>query len=278
MARSRQFLSADFREAGNAIGVISGVAKTMRTNKYMSDVIVYAHERMAAEFDYHMDALYAAAPDMFHHVYDWNSLGGRQGGMNRLWRHDLIGTGASRNASWSWIASKKPVPTPTERANNPNDPMSSLPPEQIAKFSNRTYFFYWKAPVMEFGRPVSIEPKYGKVIAFPTWDPESPIVFSKGLRVIDPGGDKTTGAFTAAWTSWWSMEAPRIFEEVIAPVVENDITVVSEAGIRSGQRMRNKTVQISAFAGYEDAMQVGEDWAERALYKKSTAYRRRRNK
>jgi hypothetical protein len=272
MARAREFLQVDISGLGASMGMVSGMGATIKTNRYADDVLKMTHAVLTEEFDLTMDVWARAAPDYFHHVYEWGTLGLPVG---RLWKHDLVGHGASRSASWNWVASKRPVPSPQERADNPNDPMSQLDDEELSKFSGRRYFFYWKAPVMEYNTPVNIEPKNGKMIAFPVWDIEKPIRFSKGLRVMDPGGQNTTGAFTAAWVGWWNTEAQKRFSEIVQPVLEKDLDNVAQDTVRRGSRIRKKSVGLAVLKDYEQAFTLGEEWASLALKKKSSAYKRR---
>lgn len=278
MGRSAMTLMADFSELGNATGIISGMAKTMQTKAYATSVLKMAHGVLSRDFDLYVDGLFAMTPKAFHHVYEWGAIPGDSAKkLTRLWRHTLIGNGANRNASWVWLAAKKAVPSPEQRAKIEHDPMSQLSEEEVAKFGRQRYFFQWKAPVMELNTPVNIEPKNGGMIAFPTWNPKRPIVFSKGLHVVNPGGEETTGSFTAAWTMWWQSEAPRRFDEAIEPVIQSDLAGTTK-GMRMAKRSTSKTIGINAIVDYEKSFEMGERWAEADLRRKSTAYRRKEAK
>lgn len=279
MTQKRQFIQADFSEAGAAMGAISGFAKAVKTDAYLGDVIRFAHGELSRDFDTFMDTLFEGNHKMYHHVYEWNSdIGGDgDGGFFRLWRHRLIGGGANRSASWEWVASKKPIPTLEERSMNEDDPASQLDDETIDKFSKRRYLFYWKAPVMELGLPVNIYPKFGEFLAFPVWslDGEGAVAFSKGLRSFEAGGEATTGAFTMAWTGWWASEAPQRFDEVVGQVVERDLKRDTESGIRTGTRRRAGKVGLNAMTNYEQAFNRAQDWTEATIIRTSNSYRAR---
>lgn len=276
MAGKRQFLMADFSEAGAALGAIQGMTMEVNTNKFASDVVGFVHGELATAFDFHMDAIAASAPESFHHVYEWNLTGVPRA---RLWKHRMIGFGAERNATWDWVASKTPIPKPMERMDNPNDPMSALPVDEVREFSNRTYFFYWKAPVMELGRPVSIMPKHGKAIAFPVFsDDGADVIFSRGLSVLNPGGDEVKGKFSAAWTTWWATEAPRLFETEIGRAIGSETGDVTQNSIRTAKRRSRKQLTLNAMTSYEDAFAIGEDWSRAQLRRTSNAYKRRTKK
>lgn len=274
MANNKQFVMADFSEAGAALGAVSGMAKVVRTDRYLADVVKMVHSGLSKDFDLYMDGLYALAPRRFHHVYEWGSHGGPGG---RLWKHTLMGGGANRNASWEWVASKKAIPSPQQRANNPDDPMSQLSQDEVAEFSKQRYYFYWKAPVMETGYPVYITPSYTKSIAFPIWDKGDgqTIAFSKGTTIENPGGDEVQGAFTTAWTQWWAEEAPRRFEERIAPVVENDLSRDFDETVRRTSRRRKGSVGISAMTDFNRAFKISEEWMMDQSYSRSRGYQRR---
>jgi hypothetical protein len=274
--RSGVEIRADFSEMAFTMGLVSGMAKTVRTNRYQSDVIEYVHGDLSRSFDEHLDQLRDLAPQRFHHVYEWNTRGGKDLGRDRLWEHKLMGSGGTRNATWAWLASTKPIPSPAERAKNPNDPMSKVPAEEVAKLSQRNYFFYWKAPVMEYNTPVNIEPVNGKMIFIPTGDPSQPFVFSAGARVMNPGGQETTGAFTTAWTEWWGQAAPKVFDSTLQETLEMDTANSVREGVRVGQRQRSNAIGLNATTDFQAAFESGEAWATKNLFKKSGAYKRMR--
>ena len=135
------------------IGAIDGMTATVKTNRYTNAVLKAIHARLADEFDQTLDVIALSAPKNFHHVYEWGMTGAPQA---RLWKHTFTGAGNSRVAGFRWKASKVPIPTPEERASNPNDPISQLDSKELDKLSKRRYFFYWKAPVMEYNQTVHI--------------------------------------------------------------------------------------------------------------------------
>jgi hypothetical protein len=257
---------------------MEGIATTMKSNYFVEDVVEMAHDMMASEFDLFMDVMYTKAPRMFHHVYEWNSLAGQEPGMGRLWQHTFNGSGHNRVASWSWLTSKKPVPTPMQRAQNDEDPMSQLSNEQIAKFSKRRYFFPMKAPVMEYNQSVYIAPTNGKVIVFPVWDELRPLRVSKGLSVRNPGGEETSGSFTTAWMGWWSTKAPDVFDDVVRTIVERDIDDAANDTLRRTTRTRTIGLSMNAKGSYDMGLMAGRQDAQRELRKKSSRYKNRRRK
>lgn len=276
MARKNNVeVKADFSEAGFTMGVLSGMAKEVRTDRYLGDVIAYVHKMLSDKFDEHMDFAVNAAPARFSHVYEWDQGGISEKADDRLWTHKLLGNGGSRNATFVWRASVKPIPTPQERKNIKGDPMQQVPDDEIAELSKRRYIFYWKAPIMEYNSPVTIRPKYAKALFIPTGDPSNPFVFSNEFRNLQPGGEQNTGQFTAEWTAWWSTMAPYYFDKGVSEGLERDLGEVAESGIRAGQRVRNKKVSLNATSDYAAAFESGEDWSEAYLQKYSKKYKAR---
>jgi hypothetical protein len=255
-------VAGDFSEVGNAMGVISGMAKTVKTDRYLSDVISYVYDSLTREFDLHMDVMVGAAPERFSHVYEWNSKESADRSMDRLWTHKMLGSGGSRVATFVWKASVKPIATPQERkASNPDDPIAQVPDDELAKLSKRRYIFYWKAPIMEYNLSVTITPKYARSLFIPTGDPAQPFVFVDYYRNLQPGGQNNTGQFTMEWATWWATAAPTIFEENLQQGLEDDLRGVVR-GIRQGTRKRTGKVGIKAMADYDMAFAHGEDWAQ----------------
>lgn len=249
-------MGAQFDELAEATGALSGMAKRANTEAYVRDLVKYTHARLADRFDTFVDIAYANSHSSLHHVYEWGVPPGAPHA--RLWNHVLFGSGGNRKASWEWLPSKRPIPTPQERHANPDDPMSLVPEEELEYFSDRTYFFQWKAPVMEGSIPVTILPVNVDWLAFPTGKTEKPVMFAKGIHVKNPGGDATKASFSAIWVSWWSTEAPRVFEETVGPEAERDL---KRAGIRRKKRRSSANVGISTITSYKALLKRAETWA-----------------
>lgn len=270
MSKGAVEISADFSELGHTMGLLSGMSKTVKTNRYMGDVITYVHDQLAQQFNLHMDQMVEMAPERFSHVYEWKHNPGAPD--DRLWTHKLLGSGGNRNATFVWRASVKPIATPQERkASNPDDPIAQVPDEELAKLSKRRYVFYWKAPIMEYDLGVTITPKYAEALFIPTGDPSNPFVFVNYYRNLQPGGQNNTGQFSAEWANWWGTAAPILFEESMAGALEKDLegSVKNGLGIRKGTRVRaGKTASLTATSDYHAAFQSGEAWAERYVEKR----------
>lgn len=254
-------------ELATATGAINGMAKSVSTKMYLADVVKYAHTRMSERFDDFVDMAYLNSHSTLHHVYEWRL--NPKDPQAKLWKHVLVGHGANRHATWDWRASKMPILTPEERASDENDPMSTLSAEDVDSFSDRKYIFYWKAPVMEGSFPVTIRPVNVKRLMFPNTDGSGELAWATSVRVENPGGRQTTGAFTTLWTTWWNTEAPRVFEETLAPEFERD----AAESTRLQSRKRRGTVGITTVADYQRLMEMAEDWAEVNIDKYRRKYR-----
>ena len=270
MSKAAVSLMADFEELSAVTGAITGVSKVVNTKRFLGELVKYAHSEMSKRFDLFMDLQYKDSHGAFHHVYEWNAPGGNDA--SRLWQHRLIGHGASRNATWTWKASKIPVPTPSDRRNNPNDPMSAVPLEEMKHWSENRYWFYWKAPVMESGQEVTIAPKNVKKLMFPTGDTSQPLAWTKS-SAIQPGGEATTGSFTGAWASWWATEAPQVFDETIAPEVNREI----DKSMKVKSRARWGKVGVNSITDHKKLMEQNARWAEANMLRFERRMRSRSN-
>lgn len=261
-------VGVDTSEADAAIGFMQGLTAGFSGTRFTSAVLKYAHSQLSREFDKYMDGLAAGDSErtigQYGHVYEWGMRGVPQG---RLWKHTLKGHGKERTASWQWKASRVPIPKPEERAQNPRDPMSQVPDNVLARLSDRDYFFYWKAPVMEYNLPVRILPVNTKKLFWPMWNESvrgRHYAFRDYAEVTNPGGEESTGAFSHAWATYWEYYAPKSFQEHVAAAVEHDLGR-SEAELASTakrQRSRAKTVTLSTIVHSEAAFREGERRAQ----------------
>lgn len=228
MAKSKAFLAVnmDSIEVSALTGFISGMSAKINQDVNVAPVLKYAHETMSDRFDTYMSLVAPASPGQFHHVYDWGHIGIPQ---YQLWKNVLRGRGNDRYASFEFRASILPVPVP----------------EGNKKPFKQKHRFIYKAMMMEYNMAVTIRPKTAKMLAFPIGDR---IIFTKGPVVVqNPGGVGTTGAFTAAWTSWWGgAGAEQVFNAEIRKTLESDLSEKSMAKfIRRFKPARRKTVKVS---------------------------------
>ncbi|QNN98301.1 hypothetical protein SEA_LILMARTIN_51 [Streptomyces phage LilMartin] len=206
MAKGKAFLavSADTIEVSALTGFLTNMSAKVGLDVNTGPVLKYAHDTLSQRFDNYMSVVAPAAPDQFHHVYDWGRIGVPQ---YQLWKNVLRGRGNERYASFEFRASIRPVPFP----------------EGAKKPYRRKHRFIYKAMIMEYNIGVTIRPKRAKMLAFPVDDK---IIFTKGpVFVENPGGMGTTGAFTAAWTNWWSgAGAEQVFNSEIKKHLESDLS------------------------------------------------------
>lgn len=251
MAKGKAFLAinADTVEVSSLTGFITTLSAKINNDANIVPILNYAHQEMSERFDAYMSVVAPAAPNQFHHVYDWNRIGVPQ---YQLWRNVLRGRGAEKFASFEFRASLLPVP---------------FPQGDKVPFKRKHRFIY-KAMVMEYNIAVTIKPKRAKMLAFPVGDR---IIFTKGpVFVENPGGMGTTGAFTAAWTSWWGgAGAEQVFNADIKKKLENDLSEKAMARfIRRFKPARRKTVKLSV-ADNRAAFDAGAKMAEEFLQERN---------
>jgi hypothetical protein len=255
MAKGKAFLAInmDTVEVSALTGFIETLSTQVNTDRNIVPVLTYAHAAMSQRFDAYMSLVSPTTPNQFHHVYDWGHIGVPQ---YQLWKNVLKGRGASRYASFEFRASVLPVPVPEN--------------ENAKKPFKKTHRFIYKAMIMEYNINVTIRPKTAKMLAFP--NEEGEIVFTKGpIHVTNPGGTATTGAFTAAWSSWWGgAGANEAFNSEIKKQLEDDFSQTTLARFMTRfnrSKMKSGSIAISndktAFA--QGARLAEEFLRERAI-------------
>ena len=264
-------IEADMAEGYKALGFVTGLTTEVSTSRFIAPVIEYAHSEMAKAFDQEMDVVAQSQPEALGHVYEWRMIGIPKG---RLWRHTLTGRGDARQASWSWLPSVTPILKPAERKaiGNPNDPMTNVSDEDIAKLSDRDYFFQWKAPVQEYGMNVSIVPINAKSLFIPSFSAERGFVFAhSSKRQIKNSG---MGKFTAFWTTWWKTGADKVWSSTVHRVVEKDLgRSERELAKLTRGRTRRKTFGIATITDNTAAFEAGRNYAEAYIKGKARSYK-----
>jgi hypothetical protein len=267
----------------------------VRTDRYIGSVIEYAHSAMADDFDTTMMTISAANPDRFHHVYEPGHVGIKQ---FQLWDHTILGRGKKRQASWNWRPSVLPILSPQERHNDPEDPMSQVSEEDIAKLNDREYIFYQRAPIMEYRLRVNITPVNAKFLFIPTFKTN----YHKGAKgegykaahyrfakhnvpnwdfrnPQEPsGGEGTVGQFTAQWVAYWNGGgADAAWDMHVRETIEKGLGA-SEAEMakatRFGGRMRrrSKTFSIATFNDSAAAFESGANLARAFIKGQAASY------
>lgn len=251
VAKGKAFLAvnADTVEVSSLTGFLTTLSAKINQDVNIVPVLNYAHSTLSERFNAYMSLVAPAARGQFHHVYDWNRIGVPQ---HQLWKNVLRGRGSERYASFEFRASVLPVP---------------FPEGDKVPFKRKHRFIY-KAMIMEYNIAVTIKPKSAKMLAFPVGDR---IIFTKGpVFVENPGGMGTTGAFTAAWTSWWTgAGAEQVFNSEIKKMLEADLSEKAMARfIRRFKPARRKTVKLSV-ADNRNAFSDGARLAEEFLQERN---------
>lgn len=289
MARPAMKLDFDLDDGYAALGFMNGMATEINTDRYLGSVIDYSHDILAAAFDVHMDTIARSNPSAYHHVYEWRMVGLPPG---RLWRHKISGGGSTtggrvREATFEWRASVRPILTPKERQSDPlgiSDPMEQVDSEVIAKLKNRTYFFYNKAPMMEYGLRANVYPKNGKYLFVPSigTGPKNFYLarhtdqdFSFANPQDHSGGGGTVGKFTTAWVAWWNTVAPTLWDAQVRNTIDNDLGKTEKEMGRAlqGRRSRGKSFGIATFNSGNAAFESGKNLAQAYFKGKEQSYR-----
>jgi hypothetical protein len=148
--------------------------------------------------------------------------------------------------------------------------MGGVAPEDIERISGRTYYFYWKAPMMEYNMNVYIRPRWAKALFIPMWDAEDGFIFSRGVSQ-GAGGPNTTGQFTGAWTTWWATVAPSAFNRGVQNTIERDLGV-SEKELGRATRKRRKKFKLGASTNTTAAFNTGAKSAEAMIRRYGSKY------
>lgn len=261
MARNYVGFNTDISEASALAGFLKQLSLKIGTDRHIGPVLKYTHEMMSDEFTEYMSVVSAAQPSRFHHVYEWGQVGDPT---SKLWDDKLIGGGNNRVATFTWRASKQVVPV--------REDFREAGVKQI-------HVFVWKAPVMEYGKNITIRPKRGKFLAFFT-GPTAPEmkyqmkVTKNPINVTAPGGQMTKGSFTREYVSWWSGSgAQGVFESKVRRILEEDLGKMPiESVTKKFRRPSTKTFTLQTIASASAAEAAGKAAADRYLNSRSRNY------
>lgn len=261
MARTYVGFNTDISEAAALSGFLKQLSTKIGTARHIGPVLKYTHAVMSDEFTEYMSVVSAAQQSRFHHVYEWGQIGDPTA---KLWEDKLIGGGNARTATFTWKASKQVVPV--------REDFREAGVKQI-------HVFVWKAPVMEYGKNITIRPKRGKFIAYFTGptnpDTKYPMKITKNpITVTDPGGEMTKGSFTREYVSWWSgTGAQGVFESTIRRVLEEDLGKMPiESVTKKFRRSSSKTFTMQTIVSADAAERAGRAAADRYLNSRSRNY------
>lgn len=253
--------NVDTTEASALAGFLKALSLGIKTDRHIGPVLKYTHAVMSNAFTDYMSVVAPAQASRFHHVYEWGQAGDPTA---KLWDDNLLGGGATRTATFQWRASKQTVPVRSDFKE---------------KGVKQIHVFVWKAPVMEYGKNITIEPKRGKFLSYFT-GPTNPQgkytmqVTQNPITVTDPGGALVKGSFTREYVSWWGgTGAQGVFESIIRRVLEEDLGKMPiESATRPFRRARAKTFTIQSVAESEAAERAGAAAAQKYLEGRSRKY------
>lgn len=256
---SKVEFSMDPGQTGIVNGYISGIATSVSTRQYADSAVQYAADTLSFLFEQDMDNAAQAAPNLFYHVYNWGDSYNDRSKVGlpafRLWK--LITTGSGRNRQVGFTFLPETVPSPIE-------------PELIeVGVKEDIHIFTWKAPVMEYGLPVTIAPKLSKILVF---FQDGDIRVSKKPITTVPGYRTTTHMFTGFFLSWWQSVAPSTFDNLVRPELERDVITNKDLKkiAQKATRRRRKDIGIDVID-----FRTGEALAKRHMEKNRIDYLRR---
>jgi hypothetical protein len=231
----------DSAELAAFIGSSEGYLETLKTPVYLDDLLNYSHAKVTPQFDA-AAAAYAMSTKNLGHVYEWGTAGINEGGTMRLdplspgarlWHHLLRGRGSHRTIDFEFRASVVPVPPPDPDA-------AGIDSNYANKLSGRKHIFYWKAPMMEYGIPVVIKPKYAKALFIPlngqyngdNFDAKRGFTMTtKAIQMVP--GEKFRGMFSAFWEVWWNTQGEISMVNVARAVAEGDTSVIANSSMEA---------------------------------------------
>lgn len=218
-------IGMDADKIGKVGNVIDSVSFTIKSAGHINDLIKNANTVITGEFILHMSRESASNPLKFGHMYEWNGIGDPQ---SRLWKHRLRGSGASRQLSFEFKASKKTVP---------------VSPVLREVGVQQNHVFTWKSMVMELGMPVRISPVIARALVFEakevkrgaastgTGHTDGMRVYYKGtISMSKAGPEQAWGSFTSEFNEWFSSGMP---EKIMA----------SNTSMRIGKTIRSSVIQ-----------------------------------
>jgi len=228
-------------KVGGVAQVIHTVAETLKSPVHISKVISEAHALTSKEFISYMTVEAMRGASSLSHMYEWGRVGDPTA---RLWKDTLKGNGAKKQAGFEFLRSKSLVPV--------------APKLQDVGVQQR-HIFVWKAPIMEYGLPVSISPKMAKVLVYlangsarggasgNSWI-KNGIVYNPGIVEIDRQGNVGHwGAFGRAYTDFYTSGIPELViqEQLLDALQEIIVRESVEAIKKVNTRQRSKSFSIA---------------------------------
>lgn len=245
----RAKFDVDSSEASSLSGYLHGFADSVSNKRYIQSVMNDVAYELGYRFGIAMDAAAALDPESYQHVYesgdqymDRGYIGNRNW---RLWRLSITGSGGSRSVGFYFLPSSRPVPI---------HPKLLIPGgKKKRRVLPKVHVFVWKAPIMEYGISVTINPQLSpkKMLAFVN-DNTGKLVFTREKVEATPGEFQngrggTVRKFTKFFNLWWNIEAPAIFAAELKPQIEREL--ISERDIQRGVAHRARRSKRVGFSG-----------------------------
>jgi hypothetical protein len=168
MSKSLANWNSVLRQHNEAVANASSAAAKERVSRNVFNAL-------RESFGQTTDSMARSRPGMFHHLYEWGSIGDQS---QRLFTITSQGRGTSGfTLSYKFLPSSQPVP------------------------GSEPHVFVNKAEVMEDQSQVVIEPLYSSTLSF---EYDGKQVFSDGPIVVDnPGGDGVKGTLGDTFTNFF---------------------------------------------------------------------------
>lgn len=246
---------SNFEAIGDMIGALSGMNDALDSETYMDGLIRSAHGKAATAFD--IAAAATAKTGNITHVYEYGVMGITRGQPRmadptapnaRLYVHTLLGRGGTQDIAYTFRPATQPNPEPT-----PED--TGVDSEYLSRLSDRKYYFYNKALVMETGRVVHIKPKNGEFLFVPFYgEPSRDPTNNRGYMMWDSKrhgplfnrpGASSKGQFTTLWMNWWSSAGSKIMFEQMDKSVSMDIDIAMAEATKRANAEGLKPVQTT---------------------------------
>lgn len=217
-------ISVNATPAKAAAQLVADWAVAVESPRHISSIMKNLGDFLTGEFNRLVHLAYMAAPEVYHHVYEWAPYGQIHGSINvldkvKLWTVNRSGSGRQRELSFTFLPSKVPGPQHPE----------------AERRGIRTRIFVWKAPVMEAGKAVYIRPR-GDVLAFygtikkrmffyRADDPRLPLLSTH------PGGIGVKGSFMRQWLLFSSGKAQTFTDERFLRGLDAKINAAFQRGM-----------------------------------------------
>lgn len=272
-------LTMDLTELAETSGFIREYTNELSTNAFKRELTGAIHQEMASGFDLWMSTWALTHKANYTHVYetalhgDPYRLVGKSA--HKLWIHEKRYVDGGYMASFRFRPAVNRIPTYKQRRNSTvgEDPLRHIPESDfttlLEKSKQRRWVFRWKAHMEEYNIPRMVSPRYAQMIFLPVSGVSSRKGGGEGWRFVDsymvrqdPPGD-SAGAFTAAWTMYWSKTmTPQKFDNIVGNQLAKTIEAATSSGLAT--RSRRKTIKFMAETDFESALIAGKAKGKKA--------------